>query len=386
MRASSTKLVPLAAGVLITSVGAGLLVFSVREGERASAVTVEIGVAIALSGMIWRVGRQIRGQSPRLRADYSAVMLTTLIGGVVVGVGIHAGADSSEVELAAGASLVTVWLFIGLERQYELRPDGVPLLLRPLAVLLWPLSGFFDGLGLWGDVSGPFDGENLITQLRIDAELSGEYRVPGSSEQDFSPSPEEVQRRLQIELPKELVTWITATTGRRLRLTGGGELFVWPWLLIQMAPVEVPPKVICFADLWTSPDGSNRYAIAIDLRSGPDEASVVRAKTGSGDMPKWPADAPEAIASKFADWRNSIRLSSAPAAYGEAIRKLRDDRGLSQEHVATLSNLSPAYIHGIESGEEDPGLADLLKVADALRVQISEIALAAEEAPGFRSK
>ena len=116
---AARKLGPLAVGALITAVGTGLLVLGVHDGEKVPAIVVELGVAIALSGVIWWVGRQIRGARPRARADYSALVLVTLIGAIVVGLGIRSGAEPAEVLVATGAALATVWFFIGLERQYE---------------------------------------------------------------------------------------------------------------------------------------------------------------------------------------------------------------------------------------------------------------------------
>jgi DNA-binding XRE family transcriptional regulator len=380
------KLAPLAAGALITAVGAGLLVLGVHDGVKVPAIVVELGVAIALSGLIWWVGRQIRGAGPRARADYSALGLVTLIGAIVVGLGIRSGAEPAEVLDAAGAALATVWFFIGLERQYELEPGNVPLWSLPFRILLWPLSGLgLDGLGLWGDVSGLFDSENLITQLQVNAELSGEYVVPGSFDADFSPPPAEVLKRLDVDLPDELVTWITTTAEQKLRLADGDLLSAWPWFLIRAAPVMLPPKVIGFADLRTGRDGDDRYAIAIDLRSQPGAGQVVRAKVHSGDLPKWPASPPEVIAADSATWLASVRLGSAPAAYGLAIRQLREEMGRSEEQLASMSNLSQRSIRRIEEGEDDPSLATILRIAEALGVHVSQLALAAEQTTGASS-
>jgi DNA-binding XRE family transcriptional regulator len=378
------KLSPLAVGALITAVGAGLLVLGVHDGEKVPAIVVELGVAIALSGLIWWVGRQIRGAGPRARADYSALGLVTLIGAIVVGLGIRSGAEPAAVLDAAGAALATVWFFIGLERQYELEPGDAPLWSLPFRILLWPLSGF-DGLGIWGGVSGPFDSENLIAQLRVNAELSGEYRVPGSFDADFSPPPAEVQRRLDVDLPDELVIWITMTAEQQQRLADGDLLSVWPWFLIRAAPVALPPKVIGFADLRTGRNGDDRYAIAIDLRSQPGAGQLVRAKVHSGDLPKWPASQPEVIAPDSATWLASVRLGSAPAAYGQVIRQLREERGRSEEQLASMSNLSQRSIRGIEEGEADPSLATILRIAEALGVHVSQLALAAEQTTGASS-
>ena len=126
--------------------------------------------------------------------------------------------------------------------------------------------------------------------------------VPGSFDADFSPPPADVQKRLDVDLPDELVVWITTTAEQELRLADGDLLSVWPWFLIRAAPVALPPKVIGFADLRTGRDGDDRYAIAIDLRSQPGAGQVVRAKVQSGDLPKWPASQPEVIATDSAAW------------------------------------------------------------------------------------
>jgi transcriptional regulator with XRE-family HTH domain len=70
--------------------------------------------------------------------------------------------------------------------------------------------------------------------------------------------------------------------------------------------------------------------------------------------------------------------SAAHAAYGPALRDFRGERGISQERLALLAGLDRTYVSGIERGERNPSLANLLKLADALGVQLSEIAARAE--------
>lgn len=70
--------------------------------------------------------------------------------------------------------------------------------------------------------------------------------------------------------------------------------------------------------------------------------------------------------------------SPAHLAYGRALRELRLERGLSQERLAHLSNLDRTYVSGIERGERNPSLTNILKLADALGVKVSELALKAE--------
>ena len=77
--------------------------------------------------------------------------------------------------------------------------------------------------------------------------------------------------------------------------------------------------------------------------------------------------------------------SAAHVAYGQALRELRAERGVSQERLALLAGLDRTYVSGIERGERNPSLANLLKLADALGVQLSDLAVRAEAIAGGRS-
>jgi transcriptional regulator with XRE-family HTH domain len=66
------------------------------------------------------------------------------------------------------------------------------------------------------------------------------------------------------------------------------------------------------------------------------------------------------------------------AAWGRAIRELRGERGLSQERLALEAGLDRTYVSGIERGERNPSLGNLLKLGDVLGVGLSEIAARAE--------
>lgn len=52
--------------------------------------------------------------------------------------------------------------------------------------------------------------------------------------------------------------------------------------------------------------------------------------------------------------------------FGKRIRQLRLAKGWSQEDLAARSGLHPTYIGGIERGERNLGLNNLLKLARAL--------------------
>ena len=71
--------------------------------------------------------------------------------------------------------------------------------------------------------------------------------------------------------------------------------------------------------------------------------------------------------------------SEEHAAYGLALRRLRTERGLSQERMAHLADLDRSYVSGIERGERNPSLANILKLTAVLGVNVSELAAAAEE-------
>lgn len=52
--------------------------------------------------------------------------------------------------------------------------------------------------------------------------------------------------------------------------------------------------------------------------------------------------------------------------FGECIRQLRVAKNWSQEELAVRSGLHPTYIGGIERGERNLGLDNILKLARAL--------------------
>jgi transcriptional regulator with XRE-family HTH domain len=65
-------------------------------------------------------------------------------------------------------------------------------------------------------------------------------------------------------------------------------------------------------------------------------------------------------------------------AFGEALREVRSKHGLSQEGLAHAAKLDRTYVSGIERGERNPSLANLLRLADALGIRLSELARRAE--------
>jgi transcriptional regulator with XRE-family HTH domain len=70
--------------------------------------------------------------------------------------------------------------------------------------------------------------------------------------------------------------------------------------------------------------------------------------------------------------------SEAHAAFGQAIRQTRGERGLSQEALAHASEIDRTYLSGIERGMRNPSLTNILKIAAALDVRPTELFAQAE--------
>ena len=71
-------------------------------------------------------------------------------------------------------------------------------------------------------------------------------------------------------------------------------------------------------------------------------------------------------------------LSPRHRAFGDAIRALRDERGLTQEALADLCGLTTNYVGDAERGERNISIRALWQLADGLDVQASQLLRAAE--------
>jgi transcriptional regulator with XRE-family HTH domain len=61
------------------------------------------------------------------------------------------------------------------------------------------------------------------------------------------------------------------------------------------------------------------------------------------------------------------------ALFGEHIKRLRTAKGYSQEQLAGSANLDRTYISGIERGQRNVSLINLVKLAKALDIPIYEV-------------
>ena len=64
-----------------------------------------------------------------------------------------------------------------------------------------------------------------------------------------------------------------------------------------------------------------------------------------------------------------IKLAEINKKVGLNIRKYREKKGWSQEHLALEADLHRAYIGQIERGEKNIGLINLEKIAKALNIE-----------------
>ncbi len=59
--------------------------------------------------------------------------------------------------------------------------------------------------------------------------------------------------------------------------------------------------------------------------------------------------------------------------YGERIRRLRKERGFSQEQIALRAEITTSYFGQIERGQANPSVALLEKICEVMNVNIVDI-------------
>jgi transcriptional regulator with XRE-family HTH domain len=61
------------------------------------------------------------------------------------------------------------------------------------------------------------------------------------------------------------------------------------------------------------------------------------------------------------------------AGFGKHVRKLRLERGLSQEKLAELADLHRNYVGGVERGERNIAIVNIVALAHALKVKPAKL-------------
>jgi transcriptional regulator with XRE-family HTH domain len=69
-------------------------------------------------------------------------------------------------------------------------------------------------------------------------------------------------------------------------------------------------------------------------------------------------------------------MPNADPALGAAVRRLREDRGLSMEALAYRAGITLNTITRLELAQSEPGWMTVRKVANALGVTLAELAAA----------
>lgn len=64
------------------------------------------------------------------------------------------------------------------------------------------------------------------------------------------------------------------------------------------------------------------------------------------------------------DWRSRV---------GKNIRRLREERGLTQEKLAVDAEIDLTYLGGIERGRRNPSLLVMVRIAAALSVEVRSL-------------
>ena len=65
--------------------------------------------------------------------------------------------------------------------------------------------------------------------------------------------------------------------------------------------------------------------------------------------------------------------ASPKSLFGKAIRALREERGYSQEELAERAGLHRNYVGGVERGERNVALENIVKLAAALSVRTQDL-------------
>jgi transcriptional regulator with XRE-family HTH domain len=60
-------------------------------------------------------------------------------------------------------------------------------------------------------------------------------------------------------------------------------------------------------------------------------------------------------------------------AFGQVLREIRRQRGLSQEALAFESDLDRAFLSRLETGHKQPSLLTIFRIASVLHISVAEL-------------
>lgn len=66
-------------------------------------------------------------------------------------------------------------------------------------------------------------------------------------------------------------------------------------------------------------------------------------------------------------------MKTVQQRFGTQVRKLRNARGWSQEHLAERASLHWTYVGGVERGERNPTLVVIARIAKAFGISIQDL-------------
>lgn len=81
-----------------------------------------------------------------------------------------------------------------------------------------------------------------------------------------------------------------------------------------------------------------------------------------------------------------MRAHRAPEVFGQILREVRTERGLSQERLALESKVDRTFVSQIERGVRQPSLTTVFRLADALDIAPSLLMAKVEKQLSRRPK
>ena len=65
--------------------------------------------------------------------------------------------------------------------------------------------------------------------------------------------------------------------------------------------------------------------------------------------------------------------TSVKQKLGKNLKRIRNEKGITQEKLEELSGLDRGYISGVERGVRNPSIKNIEKLARALKISVSDL-------------